>query len=222
MIKINKFDYRILISGFFNAGKTTLIHKLDPNAISIEKRLSQDIIEKIKQEFGYDKEYTTTGFDRGIVCWVRPDMDINTNGYILSLDEYSAAIEFYKDWIVKFVELKGVPGQIHFKVVREMLSKDMDGAIFLVDGCDLANISNALAIYEETRFYLTEERPIVIVANKCDHEKFQGVEYISMIFGQEVYQASALYNIGIKEALIDVLKRVELLKNNNQMLLYSS
>ncbi len=202
-----KIDYRILVSGFFNAGKTTLIHALDKDAFSIETHLS-DFTKKAMADVlrNSNKQTTTTGFDRGVVVWARTSL--NSSGFIVDLREYSENKEDFKDLIVKFVELKGVPGQLHFNVVRETISNGMHGTLLVIDGSDLGSIGSAIEILEETKIYM-KDKPIVIVANKSDLPAYIGKEQISDLTGGKTYESSALYNIGIKDALIDVLTQVE-------------
>ena len=208
-----KFDYHILITGFFNAGKTTLIHSLDPKAISIEKALSDITRKKLNIESHSQKTHTTTGFDRGCLYWVRNSKE--GHGILMSLEEYERDHEEFKDWIVKFVELKGVPGQSQFKIVRKLLSKGAEGVVFLFDGADLTNIGNGMAILEETRVYMPKQ-PMVIVANKKDHANYYGAECVSSMTGEpDIYEASALENIGIKDAIINLLKTIERLNSIN-------
>lgn len=127
----------------------------------------------------------------------------------MSNKDYERDQDEFKDWIIKFVELKGVPGQSQFKIVRKLLSDGSDGVVFLFDGVDLTNIGNGMAILEETRTYMNSN-PMVIVANKNDHPNFYGSEIISSMIGEsDIYEASALKNIGIKDAIIDLLKTIE-------------
>ena len=202
-----KFDYHILITGFFNAGKTTLIHSMDPDAISIEKPLSEFTKKKLNIDSHSQKTHTTTGFDRGCLYWLRNTKE--GSGILMSYSEYQRDKEEFKDWLVKFVELKGVPGQSQFKIVRKLLSKGTDGTVFLFDGADLSNIGNGVAILEETRVYMPN-KPLVIVANKKDHSNYYGAETVCAMTGEpNIYEASALENIGVKDAIIKLLKTIE-------------
>ena len=63
--KLKSYDYKVYVTGPFQAGKTTLIHTLDPKAISIERDM--------KEEYRGEKSTTTTGFDLGRVVWVRKE-----------------------------------------------------------------------------------------------------------------------------------------------------
>lgn len=208
-MKIRRIDYRLLVTGYFNAGKTTLVHSLDPDAMSIESPLTDLTKQKMKLPLNFDKTHTTTGFDRGVICWVRPNLHPETTGVIMSVQEYAKeSQEIHDEWHVRFIELKGVPGQLHFKPVREIMSTGSFGAIFIVDGADIGNIGNAIAILAETSLYLND-KPIVIVANKADLPEYYGEDYIGEIMGEKVYEGSAHFNIGFKDAIIRLLQEIK-------------
>lgn len=198
---------KIFVTGFFNAGKTTLIHTLDDKAISVEKRLAE--------EYEPGKTHTTTGFDLGRLVWARPNLNNETEGVIMSKTEYLREINEYSGWYTKDIELKGSPGQTQFKTVRKILAKGCDGVIMLIDGCDLANIGNALVILEEVRANFGLTIPLRIIANKSDRVDFFGAEMISDMIGDIVYEGSAKDNIGIKDAIIEVLKSI--VNNSNKL-----
>ncbi|MFX0019542.1 MAG: hypothetical protein ACFFBT_01535 [Promethearchaeota archaeon] len=189
---------KIFITGFFNSGKTTLIHTLDNKAISVEKELNIP--------FDKDKTHTTTGFDLARLIWARPNLNFETNGLIMSKTEYLRDKDEYSGWHIMDLELKGCPGQMQFASVRKILAKGSDGVILLIDGCDLANIGNALVILEETRTGLGYNIPMKIIANKSDREDYHDIEMIKNLVGEVVYKGSAKCNIGIKDAIIAVLK----------------
>ncbi|MFX1312515.1 MAG: GTPase domain-containing protein, partial [Promethearchaeota archaeon] len=88
------------------------------------------------------------------------------------------------------------------------LAKGSDGVIFLIDGCDLANIGNALVVLEETKANLGKTIPMRIIANKSDRDDYHGCDMISNMIGERVFKGSAKYNIGIKDAIIQILKFV--------------
>lgn len=191
---------KIFVTGFFNAGKTTMIHALDDKAISVEKKLAE--------EYEPGKTHTTTGFDLGRLVWARPNLNSETEGVIMSKTEYLRDINEYSGWYTMNIELKGSPGQTQFKTVRKILAKGCDGVIMLIDGCDLANIGNALVILEETKVNFGLNIPLRIIANKSDRDDFFGGEMISDMIGEIVYEGSAKDNIGIKDAIIEVLKSI--------------
>ena len=191
---------KIFVTGFFNAGKTTLIHALDSKAISVEKKLAE--------EYEPGKTHTTTGFDLGRLVWARPNLNNETDGLVMSKTEYLRDIKEYSGWHTMNIELKGSPGQTQFKTVRKILAKGCDGVIVLIDGSDLANIGNALVILEETKVNFGSTIPLRIIANKSDKVDFHGGEMISDMIGDIVYEGSAKNNIGIKDAIIEVLKSI--------------
>ncbi|MFX1257719.1 MAG: hypothetical protein ACFFAN_07670 [Promethearchaeota archaeon] len=191
---------KVFVTGFFNSGKTTLIHTLDDKAISVETKLNE--------AYDQDKTHTTTGFDIGRMVWARPNLNSETVGVIMSKTEYLKEKDEYSGWHIMNLELKGSPGQMQFNAVRKILVKGSDGVIMLIDGCDMANIGNALVILEETKANLGQNIPIKIIANKSDREDYCGREMISNMIGEDVYKGSAKYNVGIKDAIIDVLKTI--------------
>jgi len=196
----NKTTVKIFVTGFFNSGKTTLVHTLDDKAIHIEK--------KMLKAFNEEKTHTTTGFDLGRLIWARPNLNPETEGVLMSKSEYESENDEYSDWHVVEIELRGCPGQMQFSSVRKILATGSDGVIFLIDGCDLANIGNALVILEETKAALGPNVPMKIIANKCDREDFHGSEMISEMIGEKVYKGSGKQNVGIKDAIISVLKMI--------------
>ncbi len=204
---MEKNKFKIFITGFFNAGKTTLIHTLDDKAISVETKLAE--------EYEPGKTHTTTGFDLGRLVWVRPNLNFDTEGVLMSKSEYFRDKKEYSGWHIINVELKGSPGQIQFKAVRHILGRGSDGVILLIDGCDLANIGNALVIREEITTNLGKNIPLNIIANKADREDYYGNEMISDLIGEEVYKGSVLDNIGIKDAIINTLKIIVNKSNDN-------
>ncbi len=188
------------MTGFFNSGKSTLVHTIDDKAIHVEKELSKT--------FNEEKTTTTTGFDLGRLVWARPNLNNETEGVIMSKTEYLRDKDEYLGWHIKYVELKGSPGQMQFSTVRKILAKGSDGVIFLIDGCDLANIGNALVVLEEIKAVLGSNIPMRIIANKSDRDDFHGCEVITSMIGETVYVGSGKYNVGIKDAIIEVLKTI--------------
>ena len=123
MLDLKPYHYMIYVSGFFQAGKTSFIHKMDPNATSNEKDCSE--IE------GLGNTSTTIGFDLGKVVWVRnPDRTYETT---LPLKTFEEEQEVYKGWDIKHVHLKGASGLLHFKAVRESIINGANGAVFIID-----------------------------------------------------------------------------------------
>lgn len=200
---MNGNSTKIFVTGFFNSGKSTLVHTLDDKSIHVEKKLNKAYEE--------GKTSTTTGFDLGRLVWARPNLETETEGVLMSKTEYLREKPEYAGWHMENIELKGCPGQMQFHSVRRILARGSDGVIFLIDGCDLANIGNAMVILEEVKATLGNNIPMRIIANKSDREDYCGCEMISNMIGEQVYRGSAKVNIGIKDAIIQVLK----IRNNN-------
>ncbi|MHA1335656.1 MAG: GTPase [Promethearchaeota archaeon] len=189
---------KIFVTGFFNSGKSTLIHTLDSEAIHVEK--------KLRTPYENGKTHTTTGFDHGKIIWAKPNE--NSDGVIMSNKEYFKDKKEYENWVITNIELKGTPGQIQYSSVRKALARGCQGVLFLIDGTDIDNIGNALVILEETKSYLGKEIPMVIIANKSDREDYHGCEFISNLIGEDVFPGSAKYNMGIKDAVIKLLRKI--------------
>jgi len=201
-----KYDYKIYVCGYFQAGKTTLIHKLDPNAMSIEKPL--------RDLYRGEKSTTTLGFDLGHLVWTRPKE--NTDGVIMSLQQFKNEKKEYEGWIHKIIEIKGGPGQMHFKDMRNIVSKGSHGVLFLIDSADPGSIGKALTLISECQCFLGNNIPMVVIANKQDLDYAMSPEEISELIGMKAYGGSAKNNFGIKEAVIKLLRIIcgEIKQNN--------
>jgi len=193
-------SFKVFVTGFFNSGKSTLVHTLDNKAIHVEKEL--------KKAYDNEKTTTTTGIDLGRMVWVRPNLSYETEGVIMSKTEFLRDKNEYSGWHVNNFELKGSPGQMQFSTVRKILAKGSDGVIFLIDGSDVANIGNALVIMEDIKAVLGPDIPMRIIANKSDREDYQGGEMVSNLVGEQVYEGSGKFNIGVKDAIIAILKMI--------------
>lgn len=209
-IKIIGKGLKIFVTGFFNSGKSTLVHALDEKAIHVEKKLSK--------AFNDEKTSTTTGFDLGRLIWARPNLNYETNGVLMSKSDYFKEIEEYKGWHIYYTELKGSPGQMQFSAVRKILAKGSDGVLFLIDGCDLGNIGNALVVLEEIKVAVGPNIPMRIIANKSDREDFHGCEIISSMIGEVVYEGSGKFKLGVKDAIIQILKSIIYDSNKNNLI----
>ena len=192
---------KIFVTGFFNSGKSTLVHSFDSKAIHVEK--------KLKKVHNNEKTHTTTGFDLGRLVWARPNLNPETNGVVMSKSEFLRDKNEYVGWHLANIELKGCPGQMQFTSVRKILAKGNDGVIFLIDGCDLANIGNALVVLEETKAILGTNIPMRIIANKSDRDDYHGCEMISNMVGEKAFEGSGKFKVGVKDALIEILKGIE-------------
>jgi small GTP-binding protein len=64
------------------------------------------------------------------------------------------------------VQLFGTPGQTRFDFMREILAKDMNGFLVLVDLAEPSSIDQAATLLEQFQYY--EPVPYAVVANKSD------------------------------------------------------
>jgi len=198
-ITLRPYDYKVYVTGPFQAGKTTLIHTLDPNAISIEREM--------REEYRGEKGTTTTGFDLGRVMWVRKEP--SHDGLIVPKAEYEQEREEYKGWIAKEIELRGVPGQLHFKFVRDTMRMNTDGVLMVVDSSDYAMIGDASAILAET-IASFGNIPMEVIANKQDRNDAASPQEVASWLGVESATGTcAKDHESAKNALIRLLKKLE-------------
>lgn len=187
------------MTGPFQAGKTTLIHTLDPDAISIERDM--------KEEYRGEKSTTTTGFDLGRVIWARKEID--HAGLIVPKNEFMREASEYYGWMTKEIELRGVPGQLHFQFVRDTMRSNTDGVVMIVDSSDPGMIGDASAILAETEAAFGSI-PIVIIANKQDRDDAVGPLDVAAWLGVTgAIGMSAKERESSKDALIFLLKMIE-------------
>ncbi len=198
-VQIKPYDYKVYVTGPFQAGKTTLIHTLDPKAISIEREM--------REEYRGEKGTTTTGFDLGRVMWVRKETA--HGGLIVPKYEYEAEKSEYEGWLVKEIELRGVPGQLHFKFVRDSMRANTDGVLMIVDSSDYGKIGDASAILAET-VAAFGDIPIEIIANKQDRDDAATPEEVATWLGVDATTGiTAKEREQAKGALIKLLKKLE-------------
>ncbi len=204
--KLKSYDYKVYVTGPFQAGKTTLIHTLDPETISIEREM--------KEEFHGEKSTTTTGFDLGRVIWVRKEA--GHIGLIVPKKEYERERSEYPGWITREIELRGVPGQLHFKFVRDTMRTSTDGVLMIVDSSDPTMIGDASAILAET-LAAFGEIPLEILANKQDRANAVPPEDVASWLGvSETTGTSAKNRESAKDALVFLLRKLEALSGNSQ------
>jgi signal recognition particle receptor subunit beta len=197
--KLRSYDYKIYVTGPFRAGKTTLVHTLDPNALSIERDM--------KEEYRGEKSTTTTGFDLGRVIWVRKEL--THMGLIVPKSEFERESAEYDGWTAKEIELRGVPGQLHFKFVRDTMRSNTDGVLMIVDSSDPGMIGDCCAIMAETNASF-DGTPIVVVANKQDRADAVAPEDVALWLGvDEAVGMSGKNRESSKTALILLLRMVE-------------
>jgi signal recognition particle receptor subunit beta len=127
--RLKSYDFKVYVTGPFQAGKTTLIHTLDPGAISIERDM--------KEEYRGEKCTTTTGFDLGRVMWVRKELQ--HQGLVVPKTEYEREASDYEGWIAKEVELRGFP-DIPLEVIANKQDRD--------DAADPADVATWLGVSE--------------------------------------------------------------------------
>lgn len=162
----------------------------------------------MRSAYSEDKTQTTTGFDLGRIAWLRPKIGSESIGELVSESDYEKQKETYVDYIVKKVELKGVPGKMHFSIIRSILAKGCDGVIFLIDGCEMDHIKNSIEILKETKNYLDKDIPLKIIANKSDKEGYLGRVKISSLIQEDVLEASVKTKRGIIEAITSILEQI--------------
>ena len=198
-LRLPSYDYKIFVIGPFQAGKTTFIHTLDPHSVSIERDM--------KRPHRGEKSTTTTAFDRGQVSWVRKtSTDL---GLVMSKKKFTAEASEYSGWRVKSIELRGAPGQMHFKAIRETMMDGANGVIFVIDSSDQATIGDAMAILAEMEVRLGLI-PLEIVANKQDLLDAASPEAVASWFGKgETFGMCAKDRISCKDALCKLLVRLD-------------
>ncbi|MHA1248180.1 MAG: ADP-ribosylation factor-like protein [Candidatus Thorarchaeota archaeon] len=165
-------DIKIFVTGPFQSGKTKLIHAIDPAAISIERPLPRPH----RGETGT----TTTGFDLGRVIWWR-ESDGET-GIIIPRAEMTSDME--TSGILKHVELRGVPGMLHFKFVRDTMRVNTDIVLLVVDSSDKEMIEEAIAHLEEARAAFPG-KTIEVIANKQDRDDAARPDEVAAWLGVE-------------------------------------
>ena len=179
---------KIYVTGPFNAGKTTFIHSLAPNATSIE-------------HYYKDGSSTTVGFDLGTIYW-----DSKRN---ILLKKAPRDVQD-RDSIYKVI-LVGTPGQMQFAPVREILAKGCKGILFIIDSTNLGQVGVALALYEEIKSYFKVPVPMIILANKQDLENAADAETIAKLLkieGVKIIEGSALKGTNIEKAILELLNMI--------------
>jgi signal recognition particle receptor subunit beta len=198
--QVKAYDYKVFVTGAFQSGKTTLIHSLDPGTISIERDM--------KEEYRGEKATTTTGFDLGRVAWLRKEL--HHTGLILSLKEYQEEKSEYENWTIRIIELRGVPGQLHFRFVRDTMKSNTSGILMMVDSSDLGMIGDATAILAENEETLGGI-PQIVIANKQDRTDAVLPETVASWFGiEKTFGAIGSNSDSAKDALISLLRIIEM------------
>ncbi len=196
---MKSYDYKVYVTGPFQAGKTTLIHTLDPDAISVERDM--------KDEYRGEKSTTTTGFDLGRVLWLRKSPE--HLGLIIPKNEFIKESGEYQGWIKKEIELRGVPGQLHFKFVRDTMRMKTDGVLMIVDASDYGMIGDACAILAENLASFGN-LPLMTIANKQDREDAASPDEVATWLGvTKAIGISARDRESSKDALCSLLQDIE-------------
>jgi small GTP-binding protein len=124
-------NYKVVITGTFNAGKTTFVDTLsDIDIVNTDKVTSTAAEQGVKAA-------TTTALDYGNV----------------KLAEDTR------------VHLMGTPGQTRFDFMQDILTKVMDGFVFLVDATDPGRLDEAGRLLWDFREF---NMPYLVAVNKTD------------------------------------------------------
>ena len=193
---------KIFVVGPFQAGKTTIVHLLDPKAFSIEREYCE----------GNVRFSTTVGFDLGKLVWLHGKSD---EIFDISMFKKTLGNVNTDGCEVWEVFLFGAPGQMRFQDTREAVSKGSDGVLFVIDSTKPGQVGHVLALFEEVRMFLGDHIPIVVVANKQDLEdalKAEEIRRILKLNNVKVVEASAIKGEGVREALIELLKMIREVK----------
>ncbi|NWF95485.1 MAG: GTPase domain-containing protein [Candidatus Thorarchaeota archaeon] len=202
MTQYKPCDYKAFITGPYQSGKTHLIHTLDPDAISIERPM-------LRPHRGHLGS-TTAGFDLGRVVWLHKD----NKDLILPRSEYAKSNGQYAGWTAKEVELRGVPGSLQYRLVRDAMRARSDLVLMVVDSSDPAMAADALKILEETREG-SNGTHIEFIANKQDREDAASPREVASWLGvPDVMGLSATDYEQCKEALVGALRKLEKKKNS--------
>ncbi len=177
---------KLVVMGPHQAGKSTLIHRLDPWAV--------------RMDYSKGSFSTTVGFDYGIVIW-----DATTNRLYRKdqLDLVDPSNELWK------VTITGTPGQAAFAPVRKVLARGKDGVILVIDSARPVQMVYALSQYQEAR-EAAGPVPLIVFANKQDLPQAKSAETIASLMGvkSKVVPISALKGENVEESFLEFLKEV--------------
>ncbi|HIE23537.1 MAG TPA: GTP-binding protein [Candidatus Korarchaeota archaeon] len=181
-------EIKIYVAGPHKAGKTTVIHYLDPDAVSID--------------YAGSEGSSTVGFDYGIVYWIPKKRKL------IPLEEYRKRKDKYSSQDLWKVVLVGTPGQERFAPVRESLVRGCSAVAYVVDSADFDE--RALKIFQEVGTYFEEGTPLVVLANKQDLKgALKGKEVIRRLgTNAPVFETVAIKGKKVKEALLTLLELV--------------
>ncbi len=188
---------KVFVTGPYQSGKTRLIKTLDPDALTIERPM----LRPHRGEWGT----TTTAFDLGHV--VR--LTRGTERLILSKREYNSRKSEFTGWHATNVELRGVPGALQFRSVRDSLRDNSDAILMVVDASDPDMLSEAREILEETQCK-ANGTPIHVIANKQDRvDAFAPQEVAKWLGVSEAVGISAKDCVQCRNILLHVIERAE-------------
>ncbi|MDK2372920.1 MAG: GTP-binding protein [Candidatus Korarchaeota archaeon] len=178
---------KLVVVGPHQAGKSTLIRRLDPWAV--------------KMDYSKGSFTTTVGFDYGIFLW---DATVNRIYRKDQLDEMDPGNEIWK------VSLTGTPGQMAFSPVRRVLARGKDGIILILDSSRPVDLVYALSHYQEARESIGPSAPLVILANKQDLPNAKSAETVASLLGirAKVFPVSALRGTNVEESILYILREV--------------
>jgi uncharacterized protein len=167
--------YKIVVTGPFNSGKTTLISTVsDIPVVSTEKKVTTE--------------------DRGIKAETTVAMDygrVNLDGKILHLN--------------------GTPGQTRFSFMWEILAKEMNAFVVLVDCTDRPSFPDAAELI--SIFSSFQAVPYLVVANKADLPGGVSVEEVrrGINAGRDVAitPCTATQAVSVRRVLNQVVQLIE-------------
>ncbi len=178
---------KIVVIGPHQAGKSTLIRRLDPWAV--------------RMDYSKGTFSTTVGFDYGIVLWDATENRIYRRDQIDSVDPSN---EIWK------VTITGTPGQIAFSGARKALLRGKDGVILLIDATQPAHLVYAMEQYQEAREVLGSGFPLVIFSNKHDLPIAKDSKQMMPLLGirADVWEISALRGNNVERAFKSFLEKL--------------
>ncbi|MBS7251030.1 MAG: GTP-binding protein [Candidatus Freyarchaeota archaeon] len=166
---------KLLVTGPYNAGKSTIVSNLSRKATSI------------------DALQTTVGFDFG-----RKYDEIN----------------------VFDLHIFGTPGHTRFAFMQEILAKGSAGVLLVVDSTNPETFSLARDILYRVKREISENVPVVILANKQDLEGAMKPEDVAkqLSIGMDVPVVGtvATQNQGLREALQLILKQISKMRGKER------
>ncbi len=179
---------KIAILGPHGAGKSTLIRKLDPNALMIK--------------YPKDLSSPTIGFDYGVVLWDATENKLFRKDEIDRID--------FTDEIWKVTLVSTTPGQTSLNPLKKVLGDGVDGVIIILDSSNPAQIIYGLSLYEDMQKFFGKEVPFLILANKQDLRSDRSSAILGAILREnvEIKPVSILKDPKITEIVLEFLKKV--------------